>query len=276
MTEGQVQGRAAVEAWRLLDYSRLEDPYYNMAVEEAVMRAVGEHKAPPTLRLWQNANAVIIGYFQEAAREADLEACRSLGTAVVRRVSGGGAVYHDGGNLNYAVFIPLDDPRVPGDVMESYHLYCSGLIRALAALGLQGEFVPINDICVGGRKVSGTAQARRYGAVLHHGTLLLHLDIPTMGKVLRVTREHLEKKGVTSVTERVATLEQLGRPASLAEAKAALTQGFAEALGVRFAPGGLNAYERDLAERLCEEKYRSDAWNLVGPKDKSGEKQHLG
>ncbi len=263
------------ESWRLLDLSD-PDPYLNMAIEEALMHSVGAGEAPPTLRLWQNQNAVIIGYFQDAAVEADLEACRKLGTAVVRRVSGGGAVYHDPGNLNYALFLPLSHPQVPGDIMDSYRLYCSAVIEALSLFDLVAEFAPINDIVVGGRKVSGTAQARRWGALLHHGTLLLHLDIPTMGQVLKVTREHLEKKGVSSVTERVATLAQLGRPATVAEAKAALVEGFARHLGVRFQPGELTARERELVRRLHRDKYGRPEWNLNRPADAREGKGHLG
>lgn len=267
--------REKAEVWRLLDLSD-PDAYLNMAIEEAILASVGAGEAPPTLRLWQNSNAVIIGYSQDAEREVDLQVCRRLGTAVVRRVSGGGAVYHDPGNVNYALFVPASDRRVPEDVLASYHYFCHGVIEALADLGLQPEFAPINDIVVGGRKVSGTAQARRHGAVLHHGTLLLSLDIATMGRVLRVTREHLEKKGVTSVTERVATLEQLGRPCTIAEAKRALADGFARALGVRFRPGEPTPAELDLSRRLCEEKYRRPEWNLVPPKERSEGKGHLG
>jgi len=264
-----------VDEWRLLDLS-YHDPYLNMAAEEAILQAVGAGQAPPTLRLWQNDNAVIIGYFQDAAAEADLEACRSLGTAVVRRISGGGAVYHDPGNLNYALFVPASDRRVPEEVLASYRYFCNGVIEALASLGLRAEFAPINDIVVDGRKVSGTAQARRHGGILHHGTLLLSLDVATMGRVLRVTREHLEKKGVASVTERVATLGQLGRPCTIAEAKEALVKGFSRALGVHFQAGELTRAELELTNRLCEERYRRPEWNLVAPKEHRENKGHLG
>jgi len=151
-TSQSPNGAVVSGVWRLLDLSDA-DPYVNMAIEEAVMRAVGAGQAPPTLRLCQNYIAVVIGYFQDAAEEVNLEACRQSGTAVVRRITGGGAVYHDRGNLNYALSIPLHDPRVPANVLASYHLLCQGLIEALAELGLDAEYAPINDIVVGGRKV---------------------------------------------------------------------------------------------------------------------------
>jgi len=258
----------------LLDLSDA-DPYVNMAIEEAVMRAVGAGQAPPTLRLWQNHNAVVIGYFQDAAEEVNLEACRQSGTAVVRRITGGGAVYHDRGNLNYALSIPLHDPRVPANVLASYHLLCQGLIEALAELGLDAEYAPINDIVVGGRKVSGTAQARRWGAVLHHGTLLLHLNVETMARVLNVKQEYLRSKGVDDVRQRIATLEQLGRPCTLEQAKTALVRGYGQTLGVDFVPGGLEDVEVALAEQLAADKYRRPEWNLQAPGSGKG-KGHLG
>ena len=208
--------------------------------------------------------------------EVDLEACREPGTAVVRRISGGGAVYHDPGNLSYALFLSDAYPRVSEDVLASYRYFCNGVIEALAGLGLQAEFAPINDIVVGGRKVSGTAQARSHGGVLHHGMLLLSLDIATIGRVLRLIREHLEKKGVTSVTERVATLAQLGHPCTVEQAKIALVQSCSRALGIHFQPGELTQGELELAKRLREEKYSRPEWNLAAPKERREDKGHLG
>lgn len=264
LAKHSIEEMGRIEEWRLLDVSD-PDPYMNMAIEEAVMRAVGAGHSRPTLRLWQNHNAVIIGNFQDASQEVNLERCQQLGTAVVRRISGGGAVYHDQGNLNYALSIPLSDRRVPEDVLASYRFLCQGVIEALVVLGLQAEYAPINDIVVGGRKVSGTAQARRWGAILHHGTLLLRLDIETMARVLKIKQEHLCSKGVEDVRQRVATLEQLGRPCAIAQAKAALVEGFSRSLSVSLASGQLSEAEMDLAARLCEEKYRRPEWNLKAP-----------
>lgn len=268
-------GAAYPETWRLLDLSD-PDAYMNMAIEEAVMRAVGAGQSLPTLRLWQNHNAVIIGNFQDASEEANLEVCRQLGTAVVRRISGGGAVYHDRGNLNYALSVPLAHRLVPSDVLASYRFFCQGLIDALVGMGLRAEYVPINDIVVQGRKVSGTAQARRWDAVLHHGTLLLTLDVETMARVLRVKREYLEAKGVADVRQRVATLAQLGVQCSVEEAKKAVIAGYACALGVTFVPGTLSGFERSLAEQLYQDKYTTPEWNLAAPRDQRDDKGHAG
>jgi len=265
------------EVWRLLDLSD-PDPYLNMAYEEAVVRAVGAGQVPPTLRLWQNDNAVIIGRHQDALAEVNEEACRALGTAVVRRMSGGGAVYHDAGNLNYAIAVPLTHPFAQLEVLESYRLFCTAVVEALAEFGLQGEFRPINDIDVDGRKVSGTAQARHDGALLHHGTLLMKLDVDKMAQVLRPSKEYLERKGVASVKRRVATMAQLGVPCTIQQAKEALARGVEKALGVRLVPGELTPGERELAPRLLREKYANDEWNLGGPSEERDReaKGHLG
>lgn len=248
-------------AWRLLDLS-FPDPCYNLAVEESVLRAVGRGESPPTLRLWQNDDAVVIGYSQNAYEEADLEKCERRGTAVVRRVSGGGAVYHDSGNLNYSLTIPVGDRRVAADVRKSFEFLCRGLVRGLAILGLEAEFAAGNDVTVNGRKISGTAQARRWGAVLHHGTLLLDADIQVMGEVLRVKPEYLESKGVEALSEWVTTLRQLGKLHCVKEVKAALVAGFESSLDVRFSPGALTTNEQDIAGRLLEGQYCRTDWNL--------------
>ena len=254
-----------LEEWRLLDLSH-EDPYLNMAVEEAILRSVGAGESKPTLRLWQNENAVVIGYFQDAAKEANLSACCRLGTSVVRRVSGGGAVFHDRGNLNYALSIPRRDPRVPANILASYRVLCQGVIEALADLGLQAKYVPINDIIVDGYKVSGTAQARRWGGLLHHGTLLLNTDIGAMGRVLRVRQEYLQAKGASRLTEWVATTAQLGAPRDVSSAKDALSDGFSRVLGVQFGAAGLTEAETATAEQLWDKQYSRPEWNLPCPR----------
>lgn len=251
-----------LQKWRLLDLS-FGDPYLNMAVEEAVLRAVGAGEAPPTLRLWQNEDAVVIGYSQRIAEEVDLEACRRRGTAVVRRISGGGTVYQDRGNLNYSLFAPLSDWRVSADVRESFEFLCRGFLKGLEILGLQGEFRPINDITVGGCKLSGTAQARRWGAVLHHGTLMIDVDIGVMEEVLRIHPDYLASKGAACVADWVTTMAQLGKDCGPAEVKAALVAGFEYALEVRFVPGILTEKEEQESERLSREQYCRPEWNAL-------------
>jgi len=96
-----------METWRLLDVEYRDDPFMNMSVEEAIPREVGEGKAPNTVRFWHNSNTIVLGCFQSATLEVNFDACKETGTTVVRRFTGGGAVYHDAGNLNYAVSLKI-------------------------------------------------------------------------------------------------------------------------------------------------------------------------
>src|SRR5437667_2690526 len=93
----------ALETWRLVDHEYRDNPSMNLAVEEAIPRMVGEGKAPSTVRFWHNSNTIVIGCFQSAKLEVNMQACKETGTEIVRRFTGGGAVYHDSGNLNYAI-----------------------------------------------------------------------------------------------------------------------------------------------------------------------------
>ena len=250
-----------MERWRLLDL-HVADAYTQMALDEAILRAVGEGKAPKTIRLYRwRPSAVSIGYFQSVEEEVDLEACRRLGVDVVRRITGGGAVYHDyDGEITYSLIAPEADPRIPRDIPESYRVICGCLVRAFEHLGLQAEFRPINDILIGGRKVSGNAQTRRRGVVLQHGTILIDCDVRKMFTVLKVSEEKLRDKLIKAVEERVTSLRrELGRPVSFKEVRDALVRGFEEGLKIELERGEPSRYELKLMEEL-RERYRSGEW----------------
>jgi lipoate---protein ligase len=251
-----------LDAWRLID-SETTDPYLNMAIEEAILMAVGKGEAPPTIRFWRNSPAIVIGYFQEVEREAYVDECCITGTEIVRRISGGGSVYHDLGNLNYSIFMPNHDPHAIADIDFSYACYCKGLIRGLTELGLRAEFAPVNDVVVDGRKVSGTAQARRHRAILHHGTLMVDVDILAMNRVLLVAPDYLASKGAACLRDWVVTLRELGACSSVSEAKEALRRGFEQVLKVRFVEEALSDNEESHAQRLLVEQYSRDSWNFM-------------
>lgn len=199
-----------MEWLRVIDFA-VGDPFYNMAVDEAIARCVGSGRRPPTLRLYGwSPSAVSIGYFQEVLEEVDLDFCKSKGVEVVRRLTGGGAVIHTAGELTYSLIAEEGDPAVPKDIQESYARICAPIVAALRKLGVDAAFRPINDIEVQGRKVSGSAQTRRFGTVLQHGTLLLDMDF-TQLSALRVNDEKLKDKGATDVRGRVTTLKEILR-----------------------------------------------------------------
>ena len=232
-------------------------------MDEALLEGVRRGVSPPTLRLYAfTPSAVTMGRFQRAAEVVDLELADKLGVPVVRRITGGGAVYHDEfGEVTYSVMAPVD--LFPGSILDSYRKICAGLVRAISSLGLEAEFVPVNDVVVGGKKISGSAQVRRGTALLQHGTLMYATDLDTLADLLRVPREKLAAHGVASIRERVTTLSiELGRQVSRAEVEEAMISGFSEALGVELEEGEPSEWELAEAERIARERYRSPDWNL--------------
>src|ERR687893_3147276 len=171
----------------------------NMAIDEALMENVDE---VPILRIYRWCpTAVSIGYFQSMKEEVDLEKCSEMGVDVVRRLTGGGAVLHEF-ELTYS-FITKEYPQ---NVMESYRWICEAIVMSINRLGFDASFVPLNDIVIAGKKVSGNAQTRRNGILLQHGTLLLDVDVNKMFCVLKVPSEKLRDKLIKDVKERVTSL----------------------------------------------------------------------
>ncbi|MGC8962033.1 MAG: lipoate--protein ligase family protein, partial [Candidatus Bathyarchaeia archaeon] len=198
----------------------------NMAVDEALLGSVSRGESPNVLRFYRwRPSAVSIGYFQSLRDEVDLEMCRRLGVDVVRRITGGGAVYHDfDGEVTYSV-IAREDSGIPRDIPESYRVICNGIVEGLRRLGLKAEFKPVNDVVLNGRKVSGNAQTRRMGCILQHGTVLVDLDLKAMFQVLKVGGAKISDKALSSVEERVTSIRrELGRQVSMAEAYKALME----------------------------------------------------
>lgn len=249
------------ETWRLIDM-RVEDAYTQMATDESIAYARGREGTPNTVRLYRwNPSAVSVGYFQNLRDEVDLEACRRHGVDVIRRITGGGAVFHDyDGEITYSLIAPDDNPKIPRDIISSYRLICGCVVNGLGAMGLEAEFKPINDIITGGRKISGNAQTRRYGVVLQHGTVLVDCDVRKIFTVLKVSDTKISDKMIKAAEERVTSIRrELGRDVSFDEVRRALISGFEETLDIHLEPGELTAYEDELVEKL-RERYLSREW----------------
>jgi len=248
-----------LERLRVIDFA-VGDPFYNMAMDEAIARCVGSGRSPPTLRLYGwSPSAVSIGYFQEVLEEVDLDFCRSKGVEVVRRLTGGGAVIHTAGELTYSLIVKEEEPSVPKDVQESYARICAPIVATLRKLGVDAAFRPINDIEVHGRKVSGSAQTRRFGAVLQHGTLLLDMDF-TLLPALTVKAEKLKDKGATDVRGRVTTLrEVLRRDLSRERVGALVAEEFGRGFECELMRGSASKEEKGLVPELAE-RYRFREW----------------
>ncbi|MDR3147330.1 MAG: lipoate--protein ligase family protein, partial [Treponema sp.] len=232
---------------------------YNMALDEALLETVAAG-APPVLRFYGwSPPAVSIGYFQGLEEEVDCAACARRGVDLVRRISGGGAVFHDA-EITYSLIMPLDHPLAGASIVGSYGRLCAGITAGLGVLGIDAAFVPINDIVAGGKKVSGNAQTRRQGCVLQHGTVLLDLDAERMFELLKVPQEKMKGKLIGDVRSRVTGLYALlGRQIPFDEAREALARGFRTALALDYlsGPSRPSPAEEARAAVLAREKFAS-------------------
>jgi len=166
------------------------------------------------------------------------------------------------GEITYSIIMDENDPRISSDPTESYRYLCHGIVEGLAILGITADFKPINDIVVGTKKISGNAQIRRYGAVLHHGTILVDFDPKQMFSVLKISDTKISDKLIQQAEERVTSIRKvLGRNVSFEEVRAAMEKGFAKALGVKLVKGELSSYEEELVAQF-REKYASREWRF--------------
>ena len=222
----------------------------NMAIDEALIENIGE---VPVLRIygWRPA-AVSIGYFQSIKDEVDLEKCSEIGVDVVRRLTGGGAVLHEF-ELTYS-FITKQYPQ---NIMESYRWICETIVISIKRLGFDASFVPLNDIVVKGKKVSGSAQTRRKGVLLQHGTLLLDVDVDKMFCVLKVPSEKFKDKIIKDVKERVTSLAGT----TFEEMASSLKTSFATKFDAMLLADTMSTEEINHAKWLAERKYNSREWN---------------
>ena len=178
------------------------DAAFNLAAEQYVFDALPRDRA--YCLLWQNRSAVVIGKYQNTLAEINLPFVEENGIQVVRRLSGGGAVYHDLGNLNYSFIADAGDAGT-----LDFQLFCAPVVRTLAALGVQAEVNGRNDITIEGRKFSGNAQYLRGERILHHGTLLFDSDLSVVARALQVDEEKIRAKGLRSVRSRVINIRPL-------------------------------------------------------------------
>jgi lipoate-protein ligase A len=256
--------------WRLLKHES-NNGFFNMAVDEAMLQSRIEERTPNTLRLFRwRPSTVSIGRFQNVDHEVNLAHCETDGVNVVRRISGGGAVYHDSEDeITYSVTVKREDLGT-NDVTEAYTRICNGLVEAAHILSVDAKYSEGNvrqcpNITVRGRKISGSAQAHRKGVTLQHGTFLIDVDLKRMFRFLRFPwkRSHVD---CISVAERKITsvAAELGHRVSVDQVYRAFAEGFEQALDVKFVESGLTSYELNAARKLVEEKFAAPEWNLGG------------
>ena len=225
------------------------DPYFNLALEEALLGSLREGEV--VLYLWQNRHTVVIGRNQNCWKECRVALLEEEGGRLARRLSGGGAVYHDLGNLNFTFLAPRRDYSVERQTEV--------ILRAVRRCGVQAEKSGRNDLTCQGRKFSGNAYYETASACYHHGTLLVDTDPEKIGRYLSVSREKLRAKSVDSVRSRVSNLRDWSPSLTVGTMEEALLEAFGQEYGLapaqwekgRIRPGELEA---------LRDKYAGDGW----------------
>ena len=216
------------------------DPYFNLASEQYLLDTENDE----VFMLWRNEKAVIIGRNQNAYAEINKPFVDEHGIKVVRRLTGGGAVFHDLGNVNFTYIVPRNDcPTL------DFERFSRPVINALRGLGVEAELSGRNDITVGGRKISGNAQCVYNNKVMHHGTLLFSADMSQMAGALNVDEEKIKSKGIKSVRARVCNLSEYLPDMDVTEFKSYL-ENCVEGEKTVFSPEQIKGIEK-----LRDEKY---------------------
>jgi lipoate---protein ligase len=244
------------QRWRILRYES-HPAKMNMAIDEAIAEMISYNEASPTMRFYGwDPSAVSIGCFQNLEDEVDVERCRELGFDIVRRRTGGGAVYHDKiGEITYSVICP--EAMVDKDINAAYRQICGWIVNGLKMVGITAEFRPINDITVNGRKISGSAQTRRSGMFTQHGTVLYRVDNDVMFSVLKVDREKVISKGFSNPADLVTSVSNESK-ATKNDVLAAMVYAFAD--GKDWYLGTMSQDELSRAEAIAHDRYGNDKW----------------
>ena len=264
--------------WRLI-HSEALDGATNMAIDESVLHAVADGQAQPTLRFFAwDPPCLSLGRAQSAS-DADLSRLQSQGWGLVRRPTGGRAILHRD-ELTYSIAAPMNDPRVAGSIVESYRRLSAGLLAGLNQLGLSAEsnsshsgqslggpvcFEEVSEyeITVGKQKLLGSAQLRKRGVVLQHGTLPISGDTTLICEVLAFANSSARQSARARMLDRAASLTSVGiNNVCWQDVAKAMATGIAEALNLTLQPGGLSEAEQIMAKKLRAEKYANESWTL--------------
>ncbi|MTV20341.1 lipoate--protein ligase family protein [Staphylococcus delphini] len=270
------------ETWHFINTGS-HDPYYNMALDEALLNFVSRGEIDPVVRFYTwNRPTLSIGYFQRLSKEIDIAKVKEKGYGLVRRQTGGRGVLHDK-ELTYSVIVPEAHPDMPQTVTEAYRVISGGLLEGFKSLGFDAHFAvprskeereklkqPRSSVCfdapswyelvVEGKKIAGSAQTRQKGVILQHGSILQDVDIDDLFDMFIFKNDRLKAKMKEAFVEKAVAINDLSdETITLAQMEVAFKEGFKKALDIEFKPLELTVAQQEEVKAL-EEKYRSDAF----------------
>ena len=270
------------ETWNFINTGS-HDPYYNMAMDEALLNFVSRGEIDPVVRFYTwNPATLSVGYFQRLKKEIDIDKVKEKGFGLVRRQTGGRGVLHDK-ELTYSVIVPESHPNMPSTITEAYRVISEGLLEGFKLLGFDAYFAiprskeereklkqPRSAVCfdapswyelvVEGRKIAGSAQTRQKGVILQHGSLLQDVDVDELFDMFIFKNDRLKEKMKKAFVDKAVAINDISdRHISIEEMEKAFEEGFKKGLNIEFKP--LSLTENQLAEvKVLEEKYRSKEW----------------
>ncbi|MHD0397620.1 lipoate--protein ligase family protein [Staphylococcus simulans] len=270
------------ETWNFIN-SGSHDPYYNMAMDEALLNFVSRGEIDPVIRFYTWDPATLsIGYFQRLKKEIDIEKVKEKGYGLVRRQTGGRGVLHDK-ELTYSVIVPESHPNMPKTVTEAYRVISQGLLEGFKLLGFDAYFAvprskeereklkqPRSSVCfdapswyelvVEGRKIAGSAQTRQKGVILQHGSILKDIDIDDLFDMFIFRNERLKDKMKAAFLDKAVAINDISdKTVTLEEMEDAFEKGFQKGLNLNFKPLELTEAQQNEVNELAE-KYKSEEW----------------
>ena len=270
------------ETWNFINTGS-KDPYYNMAMDEALLNFVSRGEIDPVIRFYTwNPATLSIGYFQRLEKEIDIEKVKEKGYGLVRRQTGGRGVLHDK-ELTYSVIVPESHPKMPTTVTEAYRVISQGLLEGFKNLGFETYFAvprskeereklkqPRSSVCfdapswyelvVEGRKIAGSAQTRQKGVILQHGSILQDIDVDELFDLFIFKHDRLKNKMKEAFVDKAVAINDISeKHITLNEMEDAFKEGFKEGLQIEFKPLTLTDEQMNEVKEL-EEKFRSDEW----------------
>jgi len=243
--------------WRIINEGEFSEAMHH-AIDEVLTEKMDEDEMQPTLRFWYRKNpSVPMGRFQAFKDEVEVDYAQKKGIEVVRRLTGGGAMFAEPGNvITYSIYIPKD--QVPEDFEESYEELDKFAVEALREIGVDAEYAPLNDIEHEDGKLGGAAQLRKDNAVLHHTTMSYDLDTAEMLRVLRIGKEKVSDKAVKSAEKRVSRIKDHA-DAERREVVEKMIEKFVE--DKKHEHDQLKDEEIKRAKEIADKKFSSEEWN---------------